>query len=113
TGTTRWRRGHHRHDAVTGCDKEWSRPRGRLRRDPSRHRTACGGAPTGADPETLRLDNAAALGQVPDDIAADPIQELFHRCGQDDAESCAAILDALSGECYDGYGLSCDLLYQL
>lgn len=59
------------------------------------------------DPRSVRVD---AGSRLPSD---DPGVRLLNRCAQGDENACLEILDTLTNECYDGDGLSCDVLYQV
>jgi hypothetical protein len=59
------------------------------------------------DPHSVR---ASAGSRLPSD---DPATRLLSRCAQGDEEACLEILDTLATECYDGDGLSCDVLYEV
>ena len=41
----------------------------------------------------------------------DPVQRMIEDCAVGDVATCIELLDSLSWECYDGYALSCDVLY--
>jgi hypothetical protein len=69
-------------------------------------------APANVDQQTLRLDNASnELATLPNDSTGDPMQQLVDQCNQGSIEACSAILEGLAQECYEGYGLSCDVLF--
>jgi hypothetical protein len=76
---------------------------------------AGGAAPTvpaDVGQQALRLDNASgALGGIQDTSTGDPVQQLVDQCAQGSVEACSAILESLTQECYQGSGLSCDVLY--
>jgi hypothetical protein len=66
------------------------------------------------DQQTLRLDNAStALAGMPNDSAGDRVLQLIDQCNQGDTEACSAILVGLAQECSQGYGFSCDVLYEV
>jgi hypothetical protein len=56
------------------------------------------------DPRSVRVSAGSGL---PSD---DPAARLLGRCAQGDEGACLEILDTLATECYDGDGLSCDVL---
>lgn len=69
-------------------------------------------APANVDQQSLRLDNASnELATLPNDSTGDPMQQLVDQCNQGSIEACSAILEGLAQECYQGYGLSCDVLF--
>jgi hypothetical protein len=71
-------------------------------------------APANVDQQTLRLDNASSeLANLPNNSSGDPVQQLVDQCNQGSFEACSAILETLSQECYQGYGVSCDVLYMV
>jgi hypothetical protein len=59
------------------------------------------------DPGSVR---ATAGPRLPSD---DPAARLLSRCALGDEEACLEILDTLANECYNGDGLSCDILYEV
>jgi hypothetical protein len=59
------------------------------------------------DPRSVRVSAGSSL---PSD---DPAAPLLSRCAQGDEEACLEILDTLANQCYDGDGLSCDVLYEI
>jgi hypothetical protein len=62
-------------------------------------------APT--DGEAAELDVSADTGLSSDD----PVQDMIDNCSAGDIDACVWVLETLSQECYEGYGLSCDALY--
>jgi hypothetical protein len=74
-------------------------------------------APTASanvDQQTLRLDNASSeLANLPTNSMGNPYQQLVDQCNQGSIEACSAILETLGQECYQGYGVSCDVLYMV
>jgi hypothetical protein len=69
-------------------------------------------APANVDQQTLRLDNASnALAVMPNNGTVDPVQQLVDQCNQGSVEACTTILNTLGQECYQGNGVSCDVLY--
>lgn len=69
--------------------------------------TARPGADSSVDPSSVRV---GAGSNLPSD---DPAARLLSRCAQGEEDACLQILDILANECYDGDGLSCDVLFQL
>jgi hypothetical protein len=48
------------------------------------------------------------------DASADTgVDALVADCANGDADACTQLLDQLADECYQGYGLSCDVLYEI
>ena len=43
----------------------------------------------------------------------DGMSAVVDDCANGDADACTVLLDQLAQECYDGYGISCDLLYEI
>jgi hypothetical protein len=64
--------------------------------------------PTGSvDEQSLRLPNSPVLSST------DPVQQLIDQCGQGNDDACMQIVIMLTQECSDGFGLSCDILYEI
>jgi hypothetical protein len=59
------------------------------------------------DPRSVRVDAGSGLQ------GDDPAARLLSRCAQGDEDACLEILDTLANECYDGDGLSCDVLFEV
>ena len=57
--------------------------------------------------EAAAVDVSASTGLSSDD----PVQSMLDGCGSGDVDACAGVLETLTQECYEGYGLSCDALY--
>jgi hypothetical protein len=64
-------------------------------------------ASANVDEADLRLDNAPTGSTDP----ADPDKPLVDQCAAGNAQACVELLDTLVGECGQGYGLSCDMLF--
>jgi hypothetical protein len=69
------------------------------------------GAPVPAD--TGLVDTADLISGSTAVASDDEVTALVAACADGDPEACAALLDQLALECYEGYGISCDVLYQV
>jgi hypothetical protein len=88
--------------------------------------------PTPPDPRQVVINLTTSGGNapfVPADVSAselrlnridvgatDPVanaNELIDRCGSGDDSACSQVLDGLVSECDYGYGMSCDMLYEI
>lgn len=73
---------------------------------------------SGGDAPPVPSDVSASelrLSRV-DVTAASPVADVHHlidRCGSGDDSACSEILDGLVKECDGGYGVSCDMLYEI
>jgi hypothetical protein len=73
--------------------------------------SAAPAAPANVDQQALRLDNAS--NAFSNTSSSDPAQQLVNQCAQGSVEACSAVLETLGQECYQGYGGSCDVLYEV
>lgn len=68
----------------------------------------------GAMPEetistTEQLDVASVTGTTGDSA----VDQMINDCAAGFSDACTELLDMLSQECFEGYGLSCDVLYEV
>ncbi len=68
--------------------------------------------PTVADDVTPSQLNLTALDEANDQLRRE-LEQIVDDCASGDDESCQTLLDALVEECDEGYGFSCDVLYQI
>jgi hypothetical protein len=67
-------------------------------------------APTApAEVDAADVNVSAETGLSPDD----PVQAMIDDCGEADVDACTWVLETLAQECYEGYWLSCDALYEV
>jgi hypothetical protein len=43
----------------------------------------------------------------------DQVSALINDCANGSSDACTTLLDQLAQECFDGYGISCDMLYEV
>ena len=60
--------------------------------------------PASVSPSEVNLEDV--------DTTSSEIEALVNDCAAGDASACADLLDGLAVECNQGFGLSCDVLYQ-
>ena len=65
--------------------------------------------PADVSASALRLNSVETAAASPVSDA----RELIDRCGSGDDGACSEILDSLVNECDYGYGISCDMLYEI
>jgi hypothetical protein len=64
--------------------------------------------------QDLRLDNASGdANNVPSQGSDGSAEQLIAACGQGDESACVAVVNELVDECAQGYGVSCDVLYEI
>ena len=68
-----------------------------------------GATPEGTVGTTEQLD-LTAVTETTGDSAVD---QMINDCAMGSFDACTGLLDVLSQECYEGYGDSCDVLYQV
>lgn len=68
-------------------------------------------------PDTTPVENVAAnadsVASFTDVSTSDPVQQMVDACAAGSVDACTGLLDILTDECYQGLGLSCDILYQV
>jgi hypothetical protein len=67
----------------------------------------------GAVPSGAAQVDAGSLSSGLDASVDDEMSGVVDSCANGDADACTTLLDQLAVECFDGYGTSCDVLYQI
>ena len=66
-----------------------------------------------AVPSASAQVDVGSLSRGIDASVYDEMSGLVNKCANGDVDACTVLLDQLAQECYDGYGMSCDVLYEV
>lgn len=80
--------------------------------DPAQQPVIVNITPDNTPVENIAADAGAVAG-LTDVSTSDPVQQMVDGCAAGSIDACTGLLDTLTDECYQGLGLSCDVLYQV